>query len=66
MKRSVCDQRHIRCRGTWRSLDGTTGLPGPVLCFHQSHGGHLWMGTWGRGVAIYDGHTIRALEKADG
>jgi hypothetical protein len=44
MKRVVSDHRQIRRRGTWRSLDGTNGLPGPVLCFHQDRGGYLWKG----------------------
>ena len=66
MKRRVFDQRDLRSRGTWRSLDGTNGLPGPVLCFHQDRGGHLWMGTWGRGVALYDGNTIHTLGPEDG
>ena len=66
MKRVVCDRRHIRRRGTWRSLDGTNGLPGPVLCFHQDQDGYLWMGTWGCGVALYDGNTITTLGIEEG
>ena len=66
MKRVVCDRRHIRRRGTWRSLDGNNGLPGPVLCFHQDQDGYLWMGTWGCGVALYDGNTITTLRIEEG
>jgi ligand-binding sensor domain-containing protein len=66
MNRTLSDSRVIRSRGTWRSLDGTNGLPGPVLCFHQDGDGHLWMGTWGRGIALYDGNTIRTMDSEIG
>jgi len=65
MNRSDSNQQ-IRSRGTWRSLDGTNGLPGPVLTFHQDPGGHLWMGSCGRGVEVYDGNTIHTLGLEDG
>ena len=33
MKRVVSDHQQVRRRSTWRTLDGTNGLLGPVLCF---------------------------------
>lgn len=66
MRHTLFDHRQVRSRGTWRSLDGTNGLPGPVLCFCQDRGGYLWMGTWGCGVAIYDGNTVSTLGTDDG
>lgn len=66
MRRVLCDARRLRCRGTWRTLDGTNGLPGPVLCMHQDRDGYLWLGTWGRGVAIYDGDQVRSHDTGAG
>lgn len=66
MRSIVCDRRRIRCRGTWRNLDGTNGLPGPVISLFQDGHGFLWMGTWGCGAVRYDGDTARAFGVADG
>ena len=66
MRRTPSDHRSMRRRGTWRTLDGTNGLPGPVVALHQDAQGYLWMGTWGRGVATYDGQSMRTLTTEDG
>lgn len=67
MRRVTNDRRQIRNRGTWRTLDGTNGLPGPVLCFHQDKRDRtLWMGTWGRGVAAYDGTAMNTVRQQGG
>ncbi|MBT3343392.1 MAG: hypothetical protein HN712_24915 [Gemmatimonadetes bacterium] len=66
MRSAVCDRRRIRCRGTWRNLDGTNGLPGPVISLFQDDHGFLWMGTWGSGAVRYDGDAMRVFGVADG
>ena len=53
-------------RGTWRTFDGTNGLPGPAIAFCQDDAGYLWIGTWGQGVCIYDGEAMRNLSTDDG
>lgn len=66
MNKTLCDQRRIRCRGTWRNLDGTNGLPGPVISFFQDLRGFLCMGLWGCGTVRHDGDTLSSYGVADG
>ena len=66
MRKTLCDHRRIRRRGTWRTLDGTNGLPGPVISLFQDRHGFLWMGTWGCGAVRYDGDTLRTYGTAEG
>ena len=66
MNKTLCDQRRIRCRGTWRNLDGTNGLPGPVISFFQDLRGFLCMGLWGCGAVRHDGDTLSSYGVADG
>lgn len=66
MRRVLADHTRTSGCGTWRNLDGTNGLPGPVLCFHQDDAGALWMGMWGRGIALYDGSAVRTLDERHG
>ena len=56
----------LRRRGRWRTLDGTNGLPGPVISLCQDRAGYLWVGTYGQGVAAFDGERMRTLTRADG
>jgi ligand-binding sensor domain-containing protein/signal transduction histidine kinase len=66
MRKTLCDHHRIRARGTWRNLDGTNGLPGPVISLFQDSHGFLWMGTWGCGAVRYDGDTLRTYGVAEG
>lgn len=56
----------LRRRGRWRTLDGTNGLPGPAISLHQDRAGYLWIGTYGQGVAAFDGERMRTIARADG
>ena len=53
-------------RGTWRTFDGTNGLPGPAVALLQDAQGYLWIGTWGLGASVFDGESIRTLSTEDG
>jgi len=61
---SAADLR-ISCRGTWRTYDGTTGLPGPAITLFEDRTGYLWIGTWGSGVSRYDGQNFTTFTTKD-
>jgi hypothetical protein len=53
-------------RGTWRTYDGTNGLPGPVVALLQDQKGYLWLGTWGAGASRYDGERFSTFTRSEG
>jgi ligand-binding sensor domain-containing protein/signal transduction histidine kinase len=61
---SAADLRISR-RGTWRTYDGTTGLPGPAITLFEDRTGYLWIGTWGSGVSRYDGQNFTSFTTKD-
>ena len=64
MAESAADLR-ISSRGTWRTYDGTTGLPGPAITLFEDRTGYLWIGTWGSGVSRYDGQNFTTFTTKD-
>lgn len=51
----------------WESITAANGLPYNWIydLFQDSHG-RIWIGTWGGGLALFDGKTRRILTKQDG
>lgn len=64
MAESAADLR-ISSRGTWRTYDGTTGLPGPAITLFEDRTGYLWIGNWGSGVSRYDGQNFTSFTTKD-
>lgn len=53
--------------GDWRRWAAAEGLPsGPVRALTEDAAGRLWVGTYGGGVALWDGHRFSALTQAHG
>ena len=63
---AISSDLSIGCRGTWRTFDGTTGLPGPAIALFEDRTGYLWFGTWGYGAGRYDGEVFDSLTSHDG
>ena len=66
MNPSSDENMKVGGKGTWRTFDGTNGLPGPALALLQDRNGYLWIGTWGQGLCRYDGEVFRPLTSEDG
>lgn len=49
---------------TYSEVDGL--VDGTVTALHEDRRGHLWIGSWGRGVSRYDGRSFTVYTMDDG
>ena len=59
------NRRFLR-KGTWRTIDGTNGLPAPVTSLTQDSDGYMWFGHPGSQVSRFDGEVYRSYGRDEG